>query len=216
MAPGHRKKEQMREDVVFTYSKEGFTGAIYHDVTALSPREAYDHLGKLLLFKNGPIELDGFETTGNMQEDLKLMKEEHAAEVILPVYIYSHSGTAISTTPFACKWDSCQAGWIVACTSDILSEYEATSIDDALRKTVAAALKAEVEVYGDYLNGDVFEYTICRGTDTNMPVGSCGGYYGFEVAKAAMVEAVDALAADALADEFSLFQAQGLPIPEAV
>jgi hypothetical protein len=206
----------MKEDVVFTYSKEGFTGAIYHDVDARSPREEYDHLGRLLLFKNGPIELAGFETTGNMQGDLKLMKEEHAAEVILPVYIYNHSGTALSTTPFACKWDSCQAGWIVACTPDIMKEYEVAGIDDALRKTAAAALRTEVEVYGDYLNGEVYEYSIYQGADTNMPVGSCGGYYGFEVAKAAMVEAVDALAADALAEEFSLFQAQGLPIPAAV
>jgi len=206
----------MKEDVVFTYSKEGFTGVIHRDLDGHSPREEYDHLGRLLLFKNGPIELAGFETTGNMQGDLKLMKEKYAAEIILPVYIYNHSGTAISTVPFACKCDSCQAGWIIACATDILKEYEVAGIDDALRKTVAAALKAEVEVYGDYLNGEVYEYSIYQGAGTNMPVGSCGGYYGFEVAKAAMVEAVDALAADALADEFSLFQAQGLPIPEAV
>jgi hypothetical protein len=97
-----------------------------------------------------------------------------------------------------------------------MKEYEVAGIDDALRKTAAAALRTEVEVYGDYLNGEVYEYSIYQGADTNMPVGSCGGYYGFEVAKAAMVEAVDALAADALAEEFSLFQAQGLPIPAAV
>jgi hypothetical protein len=216
MAPGHRKKEHMKEDVVFTYSKEGFTGAIYYDLDVRNPREEHDHLGKLLLSKNGPIELDSFETTGNMQEDLKLIKEEYVAEVILPVYIYSHSGTALSTTPLACKWDSCQAGWIVACATDILKEYEVATIDDALRKTAAAVLRTEVEVYGDYLNGDVYEYSIYRGTDTSIPLGSCGGYYGLEVAKAAMVEAVDALAEDALAEEFSLFQAQGLPIPEAV
>ena len=206
----------MKEDVVFTYSKEGFTGAIYHDVDARSPREEYDHLGRLLLFKNGPIELAGFETTGNMQGDLKLMKEKYAAEIILPVYIYNHSGTAISTVPFACKCDSCQAGWIIACATDILKEYEVAGIDDALRATVVAVLKAEIAEYEKYLNGEIYEYSIYQGTDVNMPVGSCSGYYGLEEVKAAMTEAVDALAADALAEEFSLFQAQGLPIPAAV
>ena len=206
----------MKEDVVFTYSKEGFTGAIYPDLDVRNPREEPDHLGKLLLFKNGPIELEDFETTCDKAEDLKLLKDEHAAEIILPVYIYVHSDTVLSTTPFACRWDSCQAGWIVACTPDIMKEYGVATIDDTLRATVEDLLEAEIAEYEKYLNGEIYEYSIYQGTDVNMPVGSCGGYYGLEEVKAAMTEAVDALAADALAEEFSLFQAQGLPIPAAV
>lgn len=34
--------------------------------------------------------------------------------VILPLYLYDHSGITISTGPFSCPWDSGQVGWIYA------------------------------------------------------------------------------------------------------
>lgn len=34
--------------------------------------------------------------------------------VILPLYLYDHSGITISTEPFSCPWDSWQVGWIYA------------------------------------------------------------------------------------------------------
>lgn len=34
--------------------------------------------------------------------------------VILPLYLYDHSGITISTVPFSCPWDSGQVGWIYA------------------------------------------------------------------------------------------------------
>ena len=34
--------------------------------------------------------------------------------VILPLYLYDHSGITISTGPFSCPWDSGQVGWIKA------------------------------------------------------------------------------------------------------
>jgi hypothetical protein len=33
--------------------------------------------------------------------------------VVLPVYIYDHSGITLNTTGFSCPWDSGQVGWIV-------------------------------------------------------------------------------------------------------
>jgi hypothetical protein len=42
--------------------------------------------------------------------------------VILPLYVYEHSGVTMRTYPFGCRWDSGQAGYIYALKSKFLKE----------------------------------------------------------------------------------------------
>ena len=49
--------------------------------------------------------------------------------VILPLYLYDHSGITISTRPFSCPWDSGQVGWIYA-SKDTFREMTGNSEDE--------------------------------------------------------------------------------------
>ena len=69
--------------------------------------------------------------------------------VIKPVYMMDHSGLSISTKPFSCSWDSGQVGWAYVPASSTLTAEQAES-----------ALDAELEEYGAYLSGDLYDVCV--------------------------------------------------------
>ncbi|HCX67884.1 hypothetical protein [Parvibaculum sp.] len=95
--------------------------------------------------------------------------------VILPLYLYDHSGITMNTTGFHCPWDSGQVGFIFVSLEDVRREYGVQRVSGKLRRTVEDALRAEVDVYDDYLRGEVYGYVIERDGDH---VDSCWGYFG--------------------------------------
>jgi hypothetical protein len=48
----------------------------------------------------------------NKAIDNKLLETVKKEFVILPLYLYDHSGITMNTTGFSCPWDSGQVGWI--------------------------------------------------------------------------------------------------------
>tara|TARA_R110002072_G_scaffold91307_2_gene203710 strand:+ start:423 stop:1100 length:678 start_codon:yes stop_codon:yes gene_type:complete len=95
--------------------------------------------------------------------------------ILLPLYLYDHSGITMNTTGFHCPWDSGQVGFIFASLEDVRREYGAQRVSGKLRRTAEDALRAEVDVYDDYLRGEVYGYVIERDGDH---VDSCWGYFG--------------------------------------
>lgn len=73
---------------------------------------------------------------------------------ILKVYLYDHSGLALSTTPFNDKFDSRQVGYIY-CTKQDLKDLEFPQDD---YEKVETELKNEITTYNDYLNNDIDYY----------------------------------------------------------
>ena len=73
---------------------------------------------------------------------------------ILKVYLYDHSGLALSTTPFNDKFDSRQVGYIY-CTKQDLKDLGFPQDD---YKMVETELKNEITTYNDYLNNDIDYY----------------------------------------------------------
>ena len=53
----------------------------------------------------------------------ELMKIAERKHLILPVYMYEHSGIALSTGSFSDNWDSGQVGWIYTSHKNIIKEY---------------------------------------------------------------------------------------------
>lgn len=103
----------------------------------------------------------------------KLALKKH---VIMPIYLYDHSGISISTAPFHCAWDSGQIGWIIVSKEDMQKNH----IED-----INGFIEQSVEVYNYYLKGQVFSL-ICE-TKSTCPtckkvdytfVDSFGGFYG--------------------------------------
>jgi len=56
-------------------------------------------------------------------KELLQLLEQSGKFVILPLYLYDHSGITMNTTGFSCPWDSGQVGWIYADADCIKKEY---------------------------------------------------------------------------------------------
>lgn len=93
--------------------------------------------------------------------------------VILPLYLYDHSGITMNTTGFSCPWDSGQVGWIYATGEDIIREYE--SITPETLEKAQNLLRGEVEYYDHYIRGDCYGFQLYKGDEE---VDSCWGFIG--------------------------------------
>jgi hypothetical protein len=63
---------------------------------------------------------DDYNSWGEIEK--AIIKEENPA-VILPLYMYDHSGISISTSPFGCRWDSGQIGFVLVSKKQALEEF---------------------------------------------------------------------------------------------
>lgn len=113
--------------------------------------------------------------------------------VILPVFLYDHSGITMSTGAFSCKWDSGQVGFIY-CTLE-KAQHEWGTPDSAvrgwdgdasyslkedgskhtLREAATNYMTGEVEQYDSYLTGDVVG-VVAEDPDGGH-IESCWGFY---------------------------------------
>lgn len=71
-----------------------------------------------------------------------------------PVYIYSHGAYRVSSSPFACPWDSWQAGYI-KCSKKHLSLY--LGMIEAYINNDYYMIACEDEPFGDYPGGTLAE-----------------------------------------------------------
>ena len=88
---------------------------IEQDSSPDSPR-TWDNLGTMVCFHkryNLGDKTDYRSSDYDSWDELKQGIIENEGEVvILPLFLYDHSGITISTTPFSCNWDSGQVGFI--------------------------------------------------------------------------------------------------------
>jgi len=98
--------------------------------------------------------------------------------IMLPLYLYDHSGITMNTTGYSCSWDSGRVGTIAVSRKDIRKEYGVKRVSPKLVKLIEGVLVDEVKLYDDYLRGEVFELSI-EDEEGNV-VDSCGGFYGYD------------------------------------
>lgn len=105
-------------------------------------------------------------------------REEYVRKnaIILPLYLYDHSGLTMRTYPFSCPWDSMQVGWIYVTKAKVREEYGVKRVTKKVRERVIAVLEAEVETYSQWLEGDVYGFVL-EDTQGNH-IDSCWGFYG--------------------------------------
>lgn len=95
--------------------------------------------------------------------------------VILPLYLYDHSGITMNTAGFHCPWDSGQVGFIYVLLEDVRKEYNVKRVSPKLRRKVEDALRVEVDTYDDYLRGNVYGFEVEKDGEH---VESCWGFLG--------------------------------------
>lgn len=173
----------------FTEEIDGWTIKIEPDTYPENPREIADDTVMVCFCKRYSL---GDEHDYDMKDyyswdELKqaIVKNENPA-VCLPLYLYDHSGITISTTPFGDRWDSGQVGWIFKRREDVLKDYGVKRISKKVIESITNGLIGEVELYDQYLTGNIYMFTIY---DNEGDVESCGSwFYGFEECKKAAEE----------------------------
>lgn len=135
---------------------------IYRDDNPTNPRIDFDQFGTLYI-PPGNRYLSGDKNAQPISDDFD--------GVYLPVFAYIHGSITIKAgEPFTCPWDSGQIGIIYVSRDKINAEK--ISDNQALQN-----LKAEIELYNQYLNGEVYGF-ILRDNNTEEEIDSCWGFFG--------------------------------------
>ena len=161
---------------------------ICYDDDAGNPRKMFDNLGTLYTAHRRYRPEKEFDEhfdidkvfdgrIGNFQGSF--LKEY----IALPVYLYEHSGTTVSTSPFSCPWDSGFFGIIAVPLDKVRREYGWKSITAERRKRIEEYLQGEIKTLDDYYTGEVFGYCITPEDDDSNELDSCWGFYGTDSLK---------------------------------
>ncbi|RPI56479.1 MAG: hypothetical protein EHM49_00355 [Deltaproteobacteria bacterium] len=191
----------MENSPVITEEYKGYTVEVHYDDDAESPR-MWSNLGTMVCFHrryslgdvekiysspeefvlhlarnymNQHIAESDYENLSDRAFITKYMKLLDRYIISLPLYLYDHSGITISTAPFNCSWDSGQVGWIFIARESVREEFKVQRIGPKLKKKTLAALRGEVEVYDQFLQGEVYGYAVKDSEDKD--VDSCWGFF---------------------------------------
>lgn len=178
----------MRTEPIDEIEYRGYTIRIYPDDDyGESPRE-WDNLGHMACFhsrydlgdnyQNRP---DGCRDANDFLEWLKENKDEIA--ILLPLYLYDHSGITMWTDDGIKRyhqhyaWDGGQVGYIYVLKSELRKELKAVRLSKKNLEYARKVLIGEVQVYDQYLTGDVYGYVL---ENDGEEIDSCWGYYPTE------------------------------------
>ena len=159
-------------------TKDGETLRIWRDEFPDDPRQNADYLGTMACYHRR-YEL-GDPITMEPSELVKLVKS--GTVIALPLYLMDHSGLWMDTSSarFAAVdsygWDWGQVGYIYVTRQKVREDFRVKHISPQLRDLVERMLQAEVREYNDYLQGDVYGYTV--EDDEGRTLDSCWGFIG--------------------------------------
>lgn len=153
--------------------KDGIRLVIVRDECPNNPRE-WDNLGIMVCFHRSYDLGDKHDFSTPQDFESRITAEKNH---ILTLYLYDHGGSlTMNTEGFYYPWDSGQVGWIYVSKKDAEWQGVANPLE---------CLENEVEVYNQYLTGEVYGFYIeqdetcetCKHTKANH-LDSCYGFYG--------------------------------------
>jgi len=171
----------------------------YDEFCDMHPRTDCDNLGSMVMFHkryNLPNEGDYNKNDYNSWGELKkaIIRKEDPA-IILPVYMYDHSGVALKVGSFQgllpqghTEFDSGQVGFIFISKAKARKEYSWKQITKTRREQLEKYLTGEVEIYSQFLNGDVFGYTVLNEEGEEIEADGGSSYYGYDHEKSGLMK----------------------------
>ena len=177
-----------------TIEYKGYQIVIETDDNAGNPRTEWDNLGTMACFhkryslgddkKTHELDSDDFANWAAMKKHIETVLN---AAVVLPIYMYDHSGQTVNTTGFSCQWDSGQIGFIFITKEKARHEYSVKRISKKLKARLTEYLISEVQTYDDYMTGSVYGYKVLDENEEELD--ACWGYYGDNHEKSGLMEA---------------------------
>jgi len=184
---------------------DGRSLEIHVDDNPESPRE-WDNMGTMVCFHRryrlGDKSHNYSEKDFSSWDELRAkIEEDHHPALIYPIFLYDHSGITINMGGFAdcdiARWDWGQVGFIFVSEEKVCKEYSVKSVTTEVLQRAKNCLLAEVEVYRQYLEGDVYGFVlraapkhcdVCNHTEDGEELDSCWGFYGNDIRENGMLE----------------------------
>jgi len=175
------------------------------DHNASDPRK-FDNLGRMICFHTkyrlGDKHEYRHDDYANWEDMESAIRNREDVAVILPLYLYDHSGITIATHGFShcdpAGWDWGQVGFVFVSKETVRKEYSVNRISRKVREKVIKTLLAEVEEYNQYLQGEVYGFVL------KHPDGeedSCWGFYGSAIEENGILDNIPRIYAEALKRE---------------
>jgi hypothetical protein len=169
-------------EAIETIKNNELTANIFIDENPDNPLNWGSFYGKFIFFHKSynlghthNINHRDYSSWGEMKEDII---KQYKTDIILPLYLYDHSGITISTTPFGDRWDSGQVGFVVLDKKQMQEINGWKKVTPERREQLFKYLENEVETYDQYITGDVYGYSV-EDKNGNV-VDSCWGFYGMD------------------------------------
>lgn len=173
---------------------DDFKMVIEPDDSPENPRD-WDNLGKMWCWhKNYNLGDDDSEKPSSSQfycwdEVENYIRQSFDIAIMLPCYLYDHSGITMKTTPFSCPFDSGQVGFIFVTKEDVRNNWNRKRISNKILEHAGRILSGEVETYAQYLSGECYGVSIKDHNDSTLD--SCFGFYGMDHKKSGLAEYVN-------------------------
>jgi hypothetical protein len=153
-------------DIIETIEYKDYKIQLCYDTFPDDPRKTWDNLGFMACFHK-KYNLGDEHTFKEPQELLDWIEANKDTIYYLPLYVYEHGNITIKTSPFSCRFDSGQVGFIymtkeTAEKEGITEPYE--------------ALEAEVKTYDAYISGQTYGAMILD--QSGEMIDSQFGYFG--------------------------------------
>jgi hypothetical protein len=160
----------------YTYASKtlanGYRVEVVKDEDPCNPRE-WDNAGTVAALVDGCRYAFGDER--RTHDEIHAITNDPSM-IVLPVYMYDHSGTTINTTGFSCPWDSGQIGIIYISRRDAVKEWGKKLCTQTVAERARKCLKGEIETLDQYITGSVYGY--CAYNPDGQQTDSCWGFYG--------------------------------------
>ena len=154
------------------FLREMYLDTVGHDEAGM---KRYERMVNIVSsrFRHGP-------KTEERAIDEAMQKVISEKYLMLPLYLYDHSGLAMSTESFSgraphAEWDSGQVGWIYVSKEDALKEFDADKMTGAIRQKADALMRSEVAAYDSYLHGECYGFELYKNGELSD---SCWGFMG--------------------------------------
>lgn len=159
---------------------------IHTDEDPIDPR-GDDNLGIIVCWHKRYVLGDKHEF--QTPSDFELWLKENKA-VVLPIYMYDHSGISLSTNngyPFNDRWDAGQVGFIYVTYETLKDEYSVKRVTGKLVSKARTMLENEISTYNQFLSGEVYGFNLyttenckCCGHEIKTDKDSCWGFYSID------------------------------------
>lgn len=163
----------MKEYVFKTKTIDNYKIEIVQDNHPENPRN-WDNLGTMACFHSNYNLGDKHKFSKDEIREIYKNKNEY---ISLPLFLYDHSGITMNTKGFSCPWDSGQIGIIFVSKEQVRKEYNWKIVTEKRKKLIQKYLNGEVEIYDQFLTGEVYGFQITN-TKTGEMTDSCYGFYG--------------------------------------